>query len=126
MQLSIVQLAFVSIAASALVLVIRFIYELAAKKSVTIPDWVMLVFVYVAAFALAVLWFPQTLPALPMFTGDIIGSVGLALVYAGQLLTMLTAYVAAAALIYDALLIKVKEGIGQKFMPAVYLPKKSK
>lgn len=126
MQLSIEQLAFVSIVASALVAVLRLIYEVAKKESFQVPDWVMLALVYVASFGLAVLWFPQTLPHLPVFSTDFVGSVALGLTYAGQLLTMLTAYAAAAAIIYDALLFKVKEAVGTALAPTVYVDKKAK
>ena len=120
MVLTTMQLAFVSIAASVLVIVLRFVYEIAKQRSFDVPDWVMLGLVYLASLGLAILWFPQSLPALPVFPPEPLGMIGAALMFAGQLLTVLTAYAAAAAFIYDVLLVKVKDALGQLLVRRVY------
>lgn len=114
------QLAIVGLAATVLVYLIRLIYEIAAKQKFVVPDWVQLVLVYVVAFALAVLWFPQTLPPLPVFSVDIAGSVMLIFTYVGQLLAMLTAYAVSATVIYLLILEKLKIALGQKLIPTLY------
>lgn len=119
MELSLSQIAFISVTASVVVIVLRFIYEFAAKKSLTVPNWVMLVLVYLASLVLAWLWFPQTLPAYPGWGWDPTSILPF-LVYLGQLLVILTAYASVAAGIYTLMLKDVKDSIGQAILPKLY------
>lgn len=120
LELSVTQLAFIGAIASALVIVLRFVYELAAKQKFVVPDWVMVVIVYAASFLMAVWLFPQTLPSWPAFTGDPASLVSSVFTYIGNLLVVLTAYSASATLIYTVMLQKVKDGLSQAFLPRLY------
>ena len=119
-DLSVTQLAFIGAIASALVIALRFLYELAAKQKFAVPDWVMVVIVYVASFLMAVWLFPQTLPAWPAFGGDPAALIAGLISYIGNLLVVLTAYSASATLIYTVMLQKVKDGLSQAFLPKLY------
>jgi branched-subunit amino acid transport protein len=119
-NLSASQLSIVGLAATVLVYLIRLIYEIAAKERFSIPDWVQIVLVYVVSFVLAVLWFPQTLPALPVLSADPTNTVMVVLTYVGQLLAMLTTYAVSATAIYVLILNKVKVALGQKLTPTLY------
>lgn len=124
-NLTVTQVLYLGIAASAIVAVLRLVYEFAKKQKLVVPDFVMVVLVYSASFGLAFFWFRQALPAFPALDpADIPGLIGALLQYVGNLLVALTAYSGAAAIIYDALLFKVKDALGKQFMPAVYPAKK--
>lgn len=114
------QIVTLSLIASVLVIVLRFIYEIAKKKSLVVPDWVMLVLVYVVSLLVGILWFPQALPPLPMIPPEPLAAVGAVLGFIGSVLAMLTVYATVAALIYDILLKKVKDGLGQLLLPRLY------
>lgn len=107
--------------ASVLVTVLRFVYEALAKQKVTLPDWVMLVIVYIVSLVTGVLWFPQALPTLPIIIlGDPIGTGTVILTYVTSLLVVLTAYTTSAAVIYAFVIQKVKDGLSRKFLPKLY------
>ncbi len=119
-QFTAVQLVVIGLAASVIVYLMRLVYELGSKKKFSVPDWVQVVVVYVVSLLLAVLWFPQTLPPLPVMSGDILLTVTSILTYAGLLLSILTAYTTSATAIYVLIIQKVKVGLGQAIMPLLY------
>ena len=121
-QLTFVQVAVIGVVASALVAVLRLIYEVAAQRKFTVPDWFMIVLVYIASFALAIWFFPQTMPIWPGVAGDAPTVVIAVLGYVSSFLVVLTIYAAAASVIYLVLLQKVKDGLGQAVAPRVYPP----
>lgn len=115
------QVAAVGTLASFLVLLFRWLYEMLAKRKVTLPDLVMVLIVYAVSLGLAILWYPQTLPALPVFAGlDAPALTLAALQYAGSWITVLSIYVGWASIIYAVLFEKVKLGVGYLTMPRLY------
>ena len=117
------QLAAIGVIASFLVILIRLLLEIAMKRKFVVPDWVMIVIVYVFSFAVAVWWFPQAMPTFPIFSPtDPVSWVPAFLGYVSNVLVALTAYAAAAGAIYAVLFQKVKDGIGQVVAPAAYPP----
>lgn len=121
-QLTFAQVAVIGVIASALVVLLRLVYEMAVQRKFTVPNWVMIVLVYIASLVLAVWFFPQTIPIWPGVAGDFSVAVITVLGFVANWLTVLTIYVAAASVIYLVLLQKVKDGLGQAVAPRVYPP----
>ncbi len=120
-QLSLSQMAVIGVLASFLVMFFRLLLEMAQKRKFVVADWVMILIVYVVSFAVAVWWFPQALPPLPVYSlTDPVSWVPFTLTYLGQLLTALSAYATAAGVIYYFLFQKVKDSLGPVIAPAAY------
>jgi len=106
-------------AASAVIFILRLIYEIAAKKKFTVPDWVMVVMVYIAAFILAMIFTPAQLPVFPS-GGDPSALVPAYLTWLEVLLTYLSAVAVVATVFYVFILQKVKDGLNPALAPSAY------
>lgn len=122
LDLTVNQLVLVGIITSALVTVVRFVWEFFAKKKIEVPDWVMQLLVYVVSGAVALLWFPPSLPPLPQLPAgaelpEIVDAYN---VFLGSLLTTLSGFLVVAHLFYKWFIQKVRENLGKKFMPELF------
>ena len=105
-----VQLFVIGTVATVLVWFVKFI----RGQFGDIPAGWLTVFVYVASGALAWLFAPLALPALPSFV-DLASFAPAFLAWVGDLLVPLSAFVGFATLVYNVLLKQVLDGAGAKF-----------
>ena len=119
MVLTVTQVFVAGIVASALIVFFRLLYEIAAKRKFTVPDWVMVVIVYVVAYFLALGFTPAQLPAFPSGS-DPTSTVPMVLTWLGSLLTYLSAVALVATAFYFFILQKVKDGLGPVVAPTAY------
>lgn len=120
LELSPEQVIVLGFVASALTLVLRLLYEAFTKAKVTLPRWAMLTLVYAVAQVLALLWFPQVFPPLPVFTGDPAVDLKTVAEFVLSFSTSLSAVLGFAHFIYVWLIERVKVPIGQFIAPSVY------
>ena len=108
------QLFIIGLVASALVYVIVLI----SQRTKWTPNREQLTIgLYVVSFALAVVFIPQTLPALPVYGSDP-GAFSTALItYVGSLLAILSAYIGVATAIYNLLGKRVFDALTAKLLP---------
>lgn len=93
--------------------VVVWLLRLLAKNGKSIPDAVLTVGVYVVSGVLALLFATPSLPAFPPFV-DMASFVPAFLVWIGDLLVPLSAFVGFAGLIYQSLLKRILEGAALK------------
>ena len=114
-----IQIFVAGLAASAVIFILRLVYEIAAKRKFTVPDWVMVVLVYIAAFILALIFTPAHLPVMPS-GADPSALVPAYLMWLGLLLTYLSAVAIVATVFYVFILQKVKNALNPALAPAAY------
>jgi hypothetical protein len=78
-----------------------------------IPDAWLTVGVYVVSFLLALAFTPLVLPAFPVYV-DLPTFIPLLITYLGALVVVISAPVGLAALIYQALLKRIMDGLGDR------------
>ena len=94
--------------------VIVWLVKLASKRGKAIPSGWLTAGVYVVSAILAFLFSPVSLPQFPAWSGDLSKFVSELVVWVGELLVPLSAFVGFATLVYNALLKKVLDGIADK------------
>jgi len=108
MEFSPEQLLILSVVASILTVVLRFVYEMFTKAQINVPQWVWLVIVYAVAQGISFLWFPQVFPSWPVFTGDPSADLVILTGFLMEFVTAVSALLGFAKFVYDWLIIKVK------------------
>ena len=117
---------YLGLAVSVLTIVLRWIYQAATSKKLVVPNWVMVVIVYLVSFVLALIFTPSQLGALPVWAGDPSVFVPALLTFVGTLLTYLTAVTTLATIFYTFVLQKLQAVIPQlgSSSPAATTPAK--
>lgn len=121
LDLSTEDLFLVSLIASALGSALKLLADFAAKRKIVIKDWVKQVVVVIVAFVLAATFKPYALPSMPVFTGDLLVDLNMAVndFIIPALITGL-AWFGIAHLFYTAFLKKVQDKAGAWFNLAGY------
>lgn len=116
MELTDIHLFVISLIAPVLVWIVKFWQERSGKE---IPSGWLTAGVYAAAFGLALLF---GLPAIPAFAGfeDPVSLVSACMQWLGDFLVNIGPFVAFATLMYNALLKRVLDGLGNKIAQKVY------
>jgi uncharacterized Tic20 family protein len=93
--------------------------EAFVKKGKKVPASVYNIALGAVALLLALGFSPVVLPDLPAHDGSLIGILSAVLAFVGALLPVLVAVVGFAKIIYEALLKKVLEGLGEGIRKAI-------
>jgi len=115
------QVVLVGIVTTVLLNVFRLIYEYARKKKWQVPELAMQGVVLAVSIGLAWLWFPAALPQLPVFTGELPDMVMAGFNYLGLLVAALAGMFGTSHFLYKLIVKGIKNGLGELFMPSVYL-----
>jgi len=94
--------------------VVVWLLRLVVKNGAELPDWVLTSGVYVVSGVLAFFFNPVALPPFPPFA-DLAQFIPLFLAWIGDLLVPLSSFAGFAALVYQALLKKILDGVAARF-----------
>jgi cytochrome bd-type quinol oxidase subunit 2 len=97
-----------SVISSVVVFLLKLVFK---NRGKAVPVWVYSILLYVVSLGLAVVFFPVQLPPFPPFS-DLASGLAALLTFLGELIPVLSAVVGAATTIYQILLKKVLEGLG--------------
>lgn len=115
MELPIELMFALSLVSSALVWLLRLAFKDRGRE---VPAWVYSVLLYGVSLGLALVFSPVSLPPFPPFT-DLASGLAALMIFLGELIPILSAIVGFATLIYQVLLKRVLEGLGDALRRAV-------